>query len=113
MTGPDRVERGGCSTWLNIKNDQDYLHPVHREPGLFVRRTGEIIYEYHCRMVVVPIAEAPICMRGVPVLVCGGKFMANLDSHVITPHISEQPCNDKYPTYCGLLLLVGYHCQLG
>ena len=94
----DQVERGGCSTWLNIKNDQDYLHPMRREPGLFVRRTGEIIHEYHCRMVEVPIAEAPICMHGDPVLVRGGKFMANLDSRVITPHISEQPCNDRYPT---------------
>ena len=32
----DRVERGGCTTWLNIHNDQDYLHPLRREPGLFV-----------------------------------------------------------------------------
>ena len=37
-------------------------------------------------------------MRGVPVLVCGGKYIADLDSRVITPHISKQPCNDKYPT---------------
>ena len=27
----NRVERGGCSTWLNIKNDQDYLHPLRSE----------------------------------------------------------------------------------
>ena len=32
----DRFERGGCFTWLNIKNDQDYLHPLRHEPGLFV-----------------------------------------------------------------------------
>ena len=32
-----------------------------------------------------------------PVLVRGGKYMADLDSRVITPHISEQPCNDKCP----------------
>ena len=55
----DRVERGGCTTWL-ILNDQDYLHPLRREPGLFVRRTGEIVYEYSCKMVEVPIAETPI-----------------------------------------------------
>ena len=24
----DRVEHGGCSTWLNIHNDQYYLHPL-------------------------------------------------------------------------------------
>ena len=94
----DRVERGGCSTWLNIKNDQDYLHPLRHEPGLFVRRTGEVIHEYYCRMVEVPSAEAPICMHGVPILVRGKKVMANLDSRVITPHISAQPCNDRYPT---------------
>ena len=29
-------QRGGCKTWLNIHNDQDYLHPLRREPGLFV-----------------------------------------------------------------------------
>ena len=29
-------------------NDCDYLHPVKREAGLFVRRTGEIVYEYSC-----------------------------------------------------------------
>ncbi len=93
------VERSGCSTWLNIKNDQDYLHPLPREPGLFVCRTGEILREYHCRMIEVPIAEAPICMSGVPVLVHGVKFTVNLDSQVITPHISAQPCNEHYPTW--------------
>ena len=92
-----RVESGGCSTWLNVKNDQDYLHPLRREPGLFVHRAREIIYEYHCKMIEVPIAEAPICMHGVPVLVRGGKFLANSDSRVITPHLSAQPCNDCYP----------------
>jgi len=33
----NRVENGGCTTWLNIYNDKDYLHPLRREPGLFVR----------------------------------------------------------------------------
>ena len=92
------VDRGKCSTWLSIKNDRDYLYPVRRESGLFVHRTGKIIYEYHCRLLEVPIAEAPICMRDVPFLVRGGKFMADLDSLLITPHISEQPCNVKYLT---------------
>ena len=41
----NRVENGGCATWLNIHNDKDYLHPLRREPGLFARRLGEIVYE--------------------------------------------------------------------
>ena len=41
-----RVENGGCSTWLNIHDDKDYLHPMRREPGLFTRCKGAIIYEY-------------------------------------------------------------------
>ena len=49
-------------------------------------------------MVEVPSAEAPIRMHGVPIIVRGKKCMANLDSQVITPHISAQPCNDCYPT---------------
>ena len=24
---------GSCEQWLNIKNDQDYLHPVEKKPG--------------------------------------------------------------------------------
>ena len=94
----EKVDRGGCSTWLRVQNDQDYLHPVHREAGLFVRRNGELIYEYHCNMIEVPIAEATVCMHWIPVLVQGSKFMASLDSRVITPHISVKPCNDIYPT---------------
>ena len=35
-------------------------------------------------------------MHGVPVLVCEGKFMSNLDTGVIAPHLSAQPCNDLY-----------------
>ena len=93
----DRLERGSCSTWLNIKNDQDYLHPLRREPGLFVHRTGEIVYVYSCKMLEVPIAESPICLSSVPVLVHGGKYMAHLDTQVITPHLSAQPCNDLCP----------------
>ena len=93
----DRVEHGGCTTWLNILNDQDYLHPLGREPGLFVRRTGEIVYEYSCKMVEVPIAETPICFSSVPVLLRGRQYMSNLDTRVITPHLSAQPCNDLYP----------------
>ena len=70
----DRVENEGCTTWLNIKNDKDYFHPLRREPGLFVRRSGEIVYEYSCKMIEVPIAETPICFSGVPVLVRGSQY---------------------------------------
>ena len=94
----NRVENGGCTTWLNIYNDKDYLHPLRREPGLFVRRSGEIIYEYSCKMIEIPIAEAPICFSGVPVLVRGVQYISNLDTRVITPHLSVQICNDLYPT---------------
>jgi len=94
----NRVENGGCSTWLNIHNDKDYLHPLRREPGVFARRLGEIVYEYSCKMLEVPIAEAPICFSGIPVLVRGIQYMSNLDTRVITPHLSVQPCNDLYPT---------------
>ena len=38
----NRVENGGCTTWLNVHNDKDYLHPLKREQGLFARRLGEI-----------------------------------------------------------------------
>ena len=94
----NRVENGGCTTWLNIHNDKDYLHPLRWEPGLFVRRSGEIIYEYSCKMIEIPIAEAPICFSGVPVLVWGIQYMSNLDTRVITPHLSVQLFNDLYPT---------------
>ena len=94
----NRVENGGCTTWLNIHNDKDYLHPLRWEPGLFVRRSGEIIYEYSCKMIEIPIAEAPICFSGVPVLVRGIQYMSNLDTRVITPHLSVQLFNDLYPT---------------
>ena len=92
----NRVERRGCTTWLNILNDQDYLHPLRREPGLFVRRTGEIVYKYSCKMIEVPIAETPICFSGVPVQLCGRQYMSHLDTRVITPLLSAQPCNDLY-----------------
>ena len=29
---------GSCEQWLNIKNDQDYLHPIEKRSELFVRR---------------------------------------------------------------------------
>ena len=93
----DRVENGGCTTWLNIHNDKDYFHPLRREPGVFVRQNGEIVYECSCKMIEVPIAETPICFSGVPVLVRGRQYMSNLDTSVITPHLSVQPCNDLYP----------------
>ena len=94
----NRVENGGCTTWLNIHNDKDYLHPLRREPGVFARRLGEIIYEYSCKLIEVPIAEAPMCFSGIPVLVRGVQYMSNLDTRVLTPHLAVQPCNDLYPT---------------
>jgi len=91
------VENGGCTTWLNIHNYKDYLHPLRHEPGLFVLRRREIVYEYSCKRIEVPIAETPIYFSGVPVLVRGSQYMSNLDTHVITPHLSVQPCNKLYP----------------
>ena len=44
----ERVDRGGCNTWLRIGNEKDHLHPTKMERGLFTRRIGEIIYEYNC-----------------------------------------------------------------
>ena len=48
---------GSCEQWLNIKNDQDYLHPVEKKPGLFVRQTGCFIFKYLCVAIKVPLAE--------------------------------------------------------
>lgn len=39
---------GSCEAWLHIKNEHDYLQPVIRKAGLFVRRMGMAIYEYQC-----------------------------------------------------------------
>ena len=94
----NRVENGGCTTWLNINNDKDYLHPLRREPGVFAHRLGEIIYEYSCKLIEIPIAEAPMSFSGIPVLVWGVQYMSNLDTWVITPHLAVQPCNNLYPT---------------
>ena len=94
----NRVENGGCTTWLNIHNDKDYLHPLRREPGMFARQRGKIVYEYSCKMLEVLIAEAPVCFSGVPVLVRGVQYMSNLDTRVLTPHLAVQPCNDIYST---------------
>ena len=36
---------GSCEMLLIIKNDRDYLHSVHRKPGLFVKRTaGRVVF---------------------------------------------------------------------
>ena len=94
----NRVENGRCTTWLNIHNDKDYLHPLRREPGVFARRLGEIIDEYSCKMIEIAIAETPMCFSGIPVLVQRVQYMSNLDMRVITSYLAVQPCNDLYPT---------------
>ena len=48
---------GTCEQWLNVKNDRDYLHPVEKKPGLFVRQTGCFIFKYLCVAIKVPLAE--------------------------------------------------------
>jgi len=93
----ERVELGGCKTWLQIGNKMDHQHPTKFERGLFARRIGELLYEYTCRILEVPIAETPVCFKGIPVLVRGSKFMVNMDSRVLTPHLVQQPCNGRYP----------------
>ena len=93
----DRVENGGCTARLNIHNDKDYLHPLRHEPGWFVCQSREILYEYSCKRIEVPIAEAPICFIDVLVLVLGSQYLSNLDTCVITPHLSVQSCNELYP----------------
>ena len=94
----NRVENGRCTTWPNIHNDKDYLHPLRREPGVFARRLGEIIDEYSCKMIEIAIAETPMCFSGIPVLVQRVQYMSNLDMRVITSYLAVQPCNDLYPT---------------
>jgi len=37
--------------WLIIRNNRDYLNPVKRKPGLFVRRTGCAIFELYDRVI--------------------------------------------------------------
>ena len=65
---------------------------------MFTRRKDAIRYEYACKMFEVPVAEAPVCLSGVPVLLLGRKFMSILDTRVITPHLVIQPCNEIYQT---------------
>ena len=33
-----------CETWIRIKNDRDYLHPVHHKPGISLRRTRYVVF---------------------------------------------------------------------
>ena len=83
--------------WLSIKNDRDYHHPVRREAGLFVRRTGRVVYEYACNQVLVTIAELKHCTRATPVILRGKVVYADLDTRVVSPHEEIVPCHQKYP----------------
>ena len=56
----DKVERVDCTTCVDIQNDQDYIPPLRREPGLLVHPNGESMYKDLCKRIEVPIAETPI-----------------------------------------------------
>mgnify|MGYP000754506107 FL=1 len=90
-------QEGSCQMWLSISNDRDYHHPVRREAGLFVRRTGRVIYEYECNQVLVTIAELKHCTRATPVILRGKVVYADLDTRVVSPHEEIVPCHHNYP----------------
>jgi len=90
-------QEGSCQMWLNIRNDRDYHHPVRRESGLFVRRTGRVVYEYKCHQILATIAELEYCTRATPVIIRGNVRYADMDTRVISPHEEIVPCHRNYP----------------
>ena len=62
---------GDCYIWMLIGNDRDYLHPTLKRKGLFTRRVGALIHEYHCKLLSAPIVELDMCITGVPVVIRG------------------------------------------
>ena len=41
------------------------------KPGISVRRTGHVVFEYQCMSVEVPLAEIKHCVRAAPVILQG------------------------------------------
>ena len=62
-----KQETGSCELWRLIPDDTDHLHPVVSARGLFVRRVGQIIYEYSYSPIRVPLVETPYCINSIPV----------------------------------------------
>ena len=83
--------------WLSIKNDRDYLHPIEKKPGLFVRFKGRFIYKFLSVETKVPLAEISFCICATPVIICGFICYADLDSLVITAHLEVIHCSDQFP----------------
>ena len=100
----NRVENGGWATWLNIHNDKAYLHPLRREPGLFARHWREIVYEYSCKMLEIPIAKAPICFRGITTL----YIMEELKNW---ERLLNVLCNEESCSYGGQSALDGMNLE--
>ena len=71
-----RKEQDVCSwePWMKTRNDCDYLHPVYRKSGLFVRRTGRALYEYQCAQKEIQLAVVDYCSCSAPVILCGASL---------------------------------------
>lgn len=72
---------GKFEQWLDIKNDQDYLHTIEKKLGLLVRHTGCCIYKYLCVATEVLLEEISFSY-------------ADLDSLFTTSHHEVIPCSD-------------------
>ena len=78
-------------------NDRDYLHPTVKKKGLFTRKVGPLIHEYHCKLLAVPIVELEFCITGVPVVIRGELHSADINTGVVSSHIKHQACNSGFP----------------
>lgn len=90
-------QEGSCQAWLSIGNDKDYHHPINRESGVFVRRSGRVIFEYECLKLEVPLAELDHCTRATPVVVRGRVLYADPDTLVVYPNPEIVPCHQNFP----------------
>ena len=87
---------GSCEQWLSIMNDRDYLLPIKKKPGLFVRRTGCCIYKCLCVATKVPLAEIYFCISSAPLIIHGTISYTGLDSLVSTAHSEIISCSDQF-----------------
>ena len=87
---------GSCEQWLSIMNDRDYLLPIEKKPGVFVRRTGCCIYKCLCVATKVRLAEIYFCISSAPLIIHGTISYTDLDSLVTTAHSEIISCSDQF-----------------